>query len=115
MRVLIDTVEQIVNQRNNGDNSITIWDPRPPNMFQAGSVPTAVNLPASSFFNADKTVKSPEEVREQLQQHGLGGEVITSCMKGMNASLGYALQKYSGNDHVHIYTGSFEEWKKLKS
>ncbi|CAG9331048.1 unnamed protein product [Blepharisma stoltei] len=114
MRALINTVEQVVNQLKNGDLSTTIWDARPPNTFQNGSVPGAINFSASNFFNDDKTVKSQDEVRSLHSQNGLSNGVITSCFKGNFASLAYVLQKYAGNDNVRVYTGSYEEWKKLK-
>lgn len=117
MRILINHVEEIVNRRKAGDETVQIWDPRPQNIYQNGHVPTAVNLPAGQFlFSDDKTIKSADEVRQILQAQNIKteGEIVTSCMKGNSASLGYVIQRYIGNDHAKVYTGSFEEWKKLK-
>ncbi|CAG9327472.1 unnamed protein product [Blepharisma stoltei] len=113
-RVFIDEMETYVSQRSIGDNSIAFWDPRPLEIFQLGAVPTAVNFAATvNLFNPDKTVKSKEEVKKLLDENGIRteGAVVTTCLRGVYASLGLALQHYIGNHNVRIYTGSWEEWR----
>ena len=57
-------------------------------------------------------MKSVEEVRKIIEGSlDLSKPVITNCMKGFGAAIGYFMLKYIGKEDVRLYAESFEEWK----
>lgn len=80
---------------------------------RAGHVPNAILMPSADFFNADKTFKSPEEIRRQLAYLGIKpGQVVHShCGGGVAASVPwFALQFMVGHPKVKLYLESQREW-----
>jgi thiosulfate/3-mercaptopyruvate sulfurtransferase len=114
-RLFYYNINELTVHIKNGTTLDRIWDPRPSEAFEQGTVDTAINVPFSMFFNEDKTVKSREEVAEIIRQRIGNQRIVTSCMKGVNASLGFLLLKYAGHHNAAAYTGSYEEWKAMKS
>lgn len=115
VRILHEEVKEVVAKCANNESGCKVWDPRPAEMFANGHVDHAINIPVGSLFNPDKTVKSKEEVAGILHQRFGNELVITSCMKGNIACLGFALLKYAGRDCSKVYTGSYEEWNSLRT
>ena len=112
IRALFEDIKTLVEKKTEGDNSVQFWDPRPPSVFESGSIPYAHNFPAKDCFNEDKTIKPKQEVERLMRENGidLDKTVITSCLKGNTSSLGYMLLKYVGKQEAKNYTGSYEEW-----
>jgi len=80
---------------------------------RAGHVPNAVLMPSSEFFNADKTFKSPEEIRRQAAYLGVRPEQVvhSHCGGGVAASVPwFALHFMAGYPQVKIYLESQREW-----
>jgi thiosulfate/3-mercaptopyruvate sulfurtransferase len=78
-----------------------------------GHVPGALLLPSEDFFNADKTFKSPDEVRRLLRYHGIRPEqeVHSHCGGGGAAAVPwFALRFLAGHANVRLYLGSQREW-----
>ncbi len=82
---------------------------------KAGHVPHAILLPADDFFNADKTFKSPDEIRRMLAYLGVGPEqtVYAHCGGGVAASVPFfALKFLLGYPKVKLYRESEMGWLK---
>ena len=112
-RLFYYNVNELSANIRNARTDDRIWDPRPPEAFSQGTVDGAVNAPAGIFFNADKTVKSKEEVAELIRTRIGTGRIVTSCFKGNMACLGYLILKYAAHESSTVYSGSLEEWRAL--
>jgi thiosulfate/3-mercaptopyruvate sulfurtransferase len=80
---------------------------------RAGHVPNAIMLPSGDFYNADKTFKSPEEIRTMLAYLGIRPEqqVHTYCGGGVAASVPFFAMKFLlGYPQVRLYKESQLEW-----
>ena len=79
---------------------------------RGGHIPTAMNIPARSLFNADGTWKSVDELHEILDVGGVapGDRVIAYCNGGVTATaVLYALHR-TGHTGYANYDGSWNEW-----
>ncbi|MBN2752807.1 MAG: sulfurtransferase [Rhodospirillaceae bacterium] len=89
----------------------TAPEPRPSLAF--GHVPAAINLPHADFFNADKTVKSPTEIRAIFAGAHVpldATPLIAMCGTGVTACVIAFAAYLAGKSDVAIYDGSWEEW-----
>lgn len=80
---------------------------------RAGHVPHAVMLPATDFFNADKTFKSADDIRRMVAYLGIGPErrVHTYCGGGLAASVPFfALKFLLGFPKVTLFQESLMGW-----
>jgi 3-mercaptopyruvate sulfurtransferase SseA len=80
---------------------------------RAGHVPNAVMFPAADFYNADKTFKSPAEIRRMASYLGIRPEqqVHSHCGGGVAATVPwFALKVLSGYPNVKVYKESQLEW-----
>jgi thiosulfate/3-mercaptopyruvate sulfurtransferase len=80
---------------------------------RAGHVPNAVMTPGADFFNADKTFKSPEEIRKMMTYLGVKPEqqVYTHCGGGIAASVPFFAMKFMLDyPRVKLYKESQLEW-----
>jgi len=80
---------------------------------RAGHIPNAVMAPAEDFFNADKTFKSPEEIRRMLAYLGIRPEqqLYTHCGGGIAASVPFFAAKFVADyPRVKLYKESQLEW-----
>ena len=80
---------------------------------RAGHVPNAIMVPSADFYNADKTFKSAEEIRQMLTYLGVKPEqqVHTHCGGGIAASLPFFTMKFMLNyPKVKLYKESQLEW-----
>jgi 3-mercaptopyruvate sulfurtransferase SseA len=80
---------------------------------RAGHIPNAVMVPAGDFYNADKTFKSPEEIRRMLAYLGVKPEqqVYTHCGGGIAASVPFFAAKFMLDyPRVKLYKESQLEW-----
>ena len=78
-----------------------------------GHIPNAVMLPSGDFYNADKTFKSPEEIRKMAAYVGIqpDQQIDTHCGGGVAATVPYfALKFVSGYPKVRVYQESQLEW-----
>ena len=80
---------------------------------RAGHVPGALLMPSEDFFNADKTFKSPDEMRRMLRYMGITPEQVvhSHCGGGVAASVPwFALQFLVGHPKTKLYLESQREW-----
>ncbi len=80
---------------------------------RAGHVPNAVMMPNADLYNADKTFKSPEEIRRMLAYLGVKPEqqVYTHCGGGLAASVPFFAAKFMLDyPKVKLYKESQLEW-----
>ena len=80
---------------------------------RAGHVPNAILAPSADFFNADKTFKSPEEIRRMLRYLGVRPEqqVLSHCGGGIAATVPFFAMKFMlGYPDVKLYKESQLEW-----
>lgn len=66
------------------------------NYDRRGHIPHAIMAPAAHFYNADKTFKSPEEIRKMLTHLGIRPEqaIFTHCGGGIAGSVPFFAIKY---------------------
>jgi thiosulfate/3-mercaptopyruvate sulfurtransferase len=80
---------------------------------RAGHIPHAVMAPAADFYNADKTFKSPGEIRRMLAYLGVtpDRQVYTHCGGGIAASVPFFAAKFLLDyPRVKLYKESQLEW-----
>lgn len=78
-----------------------------------GHIPYAVSMPAEDFYNADKTFKSPEEIRRMAGLFGIrpDQEVHAHCGGGGAAAVPYfALKHLAGHSKVKLSVESQMGW-----
>jgi thiosulfate/3-mercaptopyruvate sulfurtransferase len=78
----------------------------------AGRVPWARSVPAATLYEADHTMKSPEELRRLFAAVGLEARtsVVAHCGVGISAAaLVFALRR-AGVEDVKLYDASWDEW-----
>jgi 3-mercaptopyruvate sulfurtransferase SseA len=82
---------------------------------RAGHIPNAISLPSEELFNADKTFKSPTEIKQMLDYLGIKPEqqIHSHCGGGMAASVPFFAMKFMlGYPNVKLYKESQMEWLK---
>ena len=80
---------------------------------RAGHVPNAILMPSADFYNADKTFKSPDEIRRLVRYLGIKPEQVvhSHCGGGVAASVPwFALQFMIEHPKVKLYLESQREW-----
>ena len=80
---------------------------------KGGHIPYAVSMPAEDFFNADKTFKSPDEIRRMAAYFGIrpDQEVHAHCGGGGAAAVPYfALKHVAGHSKVKLSVESQMGW-----
>ena len=78
-----------------------------------GHIPHAVSMPAEDFYNADKTFKSPEEIRRMAAHLGIrpDQEVHAHCGGGGAAAVPYfAFKHLAGHSKVKLSVESQMGW-----
>ncbi len=80
---------------------------------RAGHIPNAILAPSEDFFNADKTFKSPEEIKRMIGYLGIKPEqqIYSHCGGGIAASVPFFAMKMMLNyPNVKLYKESQLEW-----
>lgn len=80
---------------------------------RGGHLPNAILWSSSAFYNADKTFKSPAEIRRVARHLGLRDDqpVTTYCGGGVAASVPFfALHRLAGRPQVSLYNESQREY-----
>ena len=85
-------------------------EPRPG--MASGHVPGSRNIPSSTLFNADNSMKKGEQLRQIFLDAGtdLARPVITTCGSGVTAAILLAGLELLGKTDVTLYDGSWSEW-----
>ena len=80
---------------------------------RAGHIPNAILAPSEDFFNADKTFKTPEEIKRMIDYLGIKPEqqIYSHCGGGIAASVPFFAMKMMLNyPKVKLYKESQLEW-----
>ena len=85
-------------------------EPRPG--LRKGHIPGSKSLPFSDLLNADKTMKSPDDLTAAFKARGVDGKtpVITSCGSGVSAAIINLALEVTGHRNHALYDGSWAEW-----
>jgi thiosulfate/3-mercaptopyruvate sulfurtransferase len=80
--------------------------------LRAGRIPWARNVPSSTLYRDDFTMKGGAELDDLLGSAGVSREsrVITHCGVGISASALLFAVTYAGVEHAALYDGSWDEW-----
>jgi 3-mercaptopyruvate sulfurtransferase SseA len=82
-------------------------------LSRGGHIPNGILLPAADFYNADRTFKSPDEIRRMLKFLNIRPEqqVYTYCGGGVAASAPFFALKYlAGYPNVKMFVESELGW-----
>jgi len=80
---------------------------------RGGHIPYGILLPSIDLYNADRTFKSPEEIRRMLDYLGVKPQqqVLTYCGGGVAAAVPwFAMKHLLGYPKVRLYVESEMEW-----
>src|SRR5207302_4685447 len=80
---------------------------------KGGHIPTGIMAPDVDFYNADKTFKSPAEVKQMLTYLGIKPEqqLYTYCGGGVAATVPYFAAKFLANySHAKVFQESELGW-----
>ena len=102
--------EQVVDARPADRFSGETPDPR--GNAASGHIPGSVNIPHSSFFNADGTWKNSDEIKAIFNDAGvdLSKPLVTTCGSGMTAAVVSFAAALAGAEKTALYDGSWAEW-----
>ncbi len=101
---------QIVDARSSG--RFRGDEPEPREGLRAGHIPGSRNLPYTDLLNADKTMKSVDQMKAAFEAAGidLSRPVITSCGSGITAAVLALALELMGHKNWSLYDGSWAEW-----
>jgi thiosulfate/3-mercaptopyruvate sulfurtransferase len=117
----IGTLREVVRLQHQLGPSLVIIDARTHVQFtgdepgygvrRPGHIPGAVNVPYTSNYAADDTLRPAAELRGMYQQAGVTKESanVAYCRTGMQACVTYFALRYLGFDAT-LYDGSYVEW-----
>jgi thiosulfate/3-mercaptopyruvate sulfurtransferase len=82
---------------------------------RSGHIPGAVNLPFTTFVDAQGKLLPAATLRQMFQQAGVarGDRVVSYCHIGLQATMVYFAARYLGYD-ARLYDGSWEDWSAHK-
>ena len=102
--------EQVIDARGAPRFTGEEKEPRPG--MASGHIPGSRNLPSSSLFNADNSMKTGEDLRRLFLEAGtdFSRPIITSCGSGVTAAILLAGLELLGKTDVTLYDGSWSEW-----
>jgi thiosulfate/3-mercaptopyruvate sulfurtransferase len=87
-------------------------EPEPREGLRPGHIPGSRNLPYTDLLNADKTMKSVDQMKAAFEAAGvdLSRPVITSCGSGITAAVLALALELMGHKNWSLYDGSWAEW-----
>jgi thiosulfate/3-mercaptopyruvate sulfurtransferase len=101
---------EIVDARGAARFAGTEAEPRPG--MASGHIPGSRNLPQSSLFNPDNSMKRGEELHAAFRAAGvdLGKPMVATCGSGITACVLLLGAHLLGKEDVQLYDGSWSEW-----
>jgi thiosulfate/3-mercaptopyruvate sulfurtransferase len=77
----------------------------------AGHIPSALHRWFKDNFNADGSLKSPDQLRAEFAQAGFDPQhVIHQCGSGVSSAANHLAMVHAGLGDTRIYNGSWSEW-----
>lgn len=82
---------------------------------KGGHIPTSINVPMTSLFDKDGSVKTKEEVDAIMEEAGVSidDEIITYCTAGIRSSHMLVILKSYGYENVKNYDESYYYWASV--
>jgi len=104
------TADWLVDRQNN--KNVVVIDVRGPGSYNKGHIPWAKNIPWKGNINADKTVKSADELNQHFASKGVTKDknVAVHCQEGRAAAHSYFTLRLLGYPRVRSYDRSWAEW-----
>ncbi|KAF2109863.1 Rhodanese-like domain-containing protein [Lophiotrema nucula] len=87
-------------------------DVREPREYNAGAIPTAINIPITSQPDAMLLPEEEFEDRFGFQKPSVTKEVVFYCKAGVRSSAAAQIAKRGGYDRVGEYRGSWLDWQR---
>lgn len=80
--------------------------------LKAGHIPGAVNIPASSVLNADRSLRSPEEIRAIFAEQGVhsAADAIVYSGSGNHSAQLLAAMEHAGLSGAAHYLPGWSQW-----
>jgi len=102
--------EQVLDAR--GARRFTGEEKEPRPGMASGHIPGSRNIPSSTFYNADNSMKQGEELRRLFIEAGTDFDrpIITTCGSGVTAAIILVGLELLGKTDVTLYDGSWSEW-----
>ncbi|NVJ97407.1 MAG: 3-mercaptopyruvate sulfurtransferase [Alphaproteobacteria bacterium] len=102
--------EQVVDARSKARFEGT--EPEPRKGLRSGHIPYALNVPFSTLYAPDHTLKPADEIRAVFESAGvdLSKPIVTSCGSGVTACVLKMALHTLGKRDVSVYDGSWTEW-----
>jgi len=108
MRDHVDAQDaKVLDARDYGRFGGTSPEPRPD--LPSGHMPGSFCIPASGLVEADKALKSVEELKPMFDQY-LQDPIVTSCGSGVSAAVIALALARLGKWDAALYDGSWSEW-----
>ncbi len=82
---------------------------------KGGHIPTSINVPMTSLFDKDGSVKNKEEIDKIMQDAGItiDDEIITYCTAGIRSAHMLVILKSYGYENVKNYDESYYYWSSV--
>ncbi|MEM9130165.1 MAG: rhodanese-like domain-containing protein [Pseudomonadota bacterium] len=95
------------------DNPLGVLiDVRPPNLYEEGHIPWAINIPWSQNLGEDGRFVAPAALRAHFEEYGVTPDknVIMDCQVGLASSHSYVALRLLGYPSIRVYHRSWAEW-----
>ncbi|MEM6463272.1 MAG: sulfurtransferase [Pseudomonadota bacterium] len=104
------TADYILAQRDDA-NTIVI-DVRPPELYQKGHIPWAINIPWSHNRTEDMRFKTAEQLQSHFEGFGVKHDrnIVLHCQTGLASAHSYVALRLLGYPRVRVYHRSWAEW-----
>jgi len=96
------------------DSSTALIDARDEASYQAGSIPSAQNLPASDQWNPSRRLRPASYIAEIYSRAGIspGRDAVVYCGGGVLSALEVLTMAATTGVVPRLYVGSWSEWSK---
>ena len=104
------TAEWLLDHR--GDSATVVIDVRPPELYRAGHIPWARNIPWKQNLAEDGTLKPAAELLAQFAAQGVTRDktIAVHCQNGKAAAHSYFALRLLGFPRLRSYDRSWAEW-----
>eukprot|EP00834_Sanchytrium_tribonematis_P005831 NODE_382_length_8372_cov_0.676538.p2 type:complete len:292 gc:universal NODE_382_length_8372_cov_0.676538:6848-7723(+) len=103
----------VIDARSSGRFNGTENEPR---AIPSGHIKHSINLPFSNLLNSDQSLKSMDDIRQIIENHGQlkhlkpSDALIMSCGSGVTASILFCVFSELGFTNLSVYDGSWTEY-----